>query len=76
MHFSIKRFSGRIKEITLKNWACKLELHTELSVGKHVEKLPVEWQRRRHEDTIKIGHKLIYCVDVYWIEPAQDRNQW
>jgi hypothetical protein len=43
---------------------------------KQKHKLLQAGPRRRREDNIKIDIKRAGCVDVNWINLAQDRGQW
>jgi hypothetical protein len=45
-------------------------------VEKPEGKRSVGRSRRRWEDIIKMGLKLIGCEGVDWIHPAQGRYQW
>jgi DNA polymerase III delta prime subunit len=37
---------------------------------------PLEWQRRRAEDNIKMDLREIGCEDGRWLEVAEERIQW
>jgi hypothetical protein len=39
-------------------------------------KRPLERPRRRWVHNVKMDLKEIGCDDVYWIDMAQDRDQW
>jgi hypothetical protein len=39
-------------------------------------KRPLERQRRRWEDNIKMGLQEMVCGGMDWIELAQDRGNW
>jgi hypothetical protein len=45
-------------------------------VGKSEGRRPLVRPRRRWEDNIKVGIKLVGCGGMDWIEPAQDRDRW
>ena len=44
--------------------------------GKPEGKRPFRRPRRRWEDNIKMDLQEVGCVDMDWIELAQDRNRW
>jgi len=44
-------------------------------VGKREEKGPLERQRRRWEDNIKMDLQEVGCGGMDWIELAQDRDR-
>jgi hypothetical protein len=45
-------------------------------VGKPEGKRPLERPRRGWEDNIKMGLREIGWSGMYWIDLAQDRDQW
>jgi hypothetical protein len=45
-------------------------------VGKPEGKRPRGRQRRRWVDNIKMDHRDIELDGLYWIDLAQDRDQW
>ena len=45
-------------------------------VGKSEGKRPLGRPRRRWEDNIKMDLHDVGCVDMDWIELAQDRYRW
>jgi len=45
-------------------------------VGKSEGKRPLGRPRRRWEDNIKMDLHDVGCVDMDWIELAQDRDRW
>ena len=45
-------------------------------VGKPEGKRPLGRPRRRWEDNIKMVLQKVGCVDMDWIELAQDRDRW
>jgi hypothetical protein len=47
-----------------------------LLVGKPEGKRPLERQRRRWVDNIRMDLGEVGCGDVDWIGLAQDRNRW
>ena len=45
-------------------------------VGKPEGNIPRGTLRRRWEDNIKMNLQEVGCVDMDWIEMAQDRDRW
>jgi hypothetical protein len=61
-------------------WACSTHWETRTAyrvlVGKPEGKRPLQRNRRRWEDYIKMCLRETGWGDVYWINLAQDMDQW